>query len=119
MRECGHPLTELTNGQLRDWIHEVRRDLTERVQHEEALAEARVWDLQISLVDHCITGENQIEIEGPRRTLVGPRSASRRLDRAQAFKDLANRPVRLPHADGIQVRRIVFKTRTHRRGFDE
>ena len=77
-------------------------------------------DLQVRFVHDLVPGQNQIEIERPRRALVRPRPAGLALDRSQRLEDLRGPAASdSPTPDRVQVRRIVLQPVTDRCGFDD
>lgn len=76
-------------------------------------------DLQIRVLDHLISSQYQIQIDGARSALVRPRPAGVALDAPQGFVDFAGGSIRLPHSHGIEIRRIVLEAGTDGRRFDD
>jgi hypothetical protein len=74
---------------------------------------------QARLVDDLVTGEDEVEIERPRRIGARPRAAVSLFDVQKRIEQLARRPRRAADTGRVQVRRIVFQARPDRRCFDQ
>lgn len=114
-----YAIAELPRGQPGDRVDHIPRNLTQRMEHEEPFAKARMRDLEIPFLYDFIPRKNQVQIERPGRTLIRPRATRLRLNRAQCVEDLTDRPIRLTYADSVQIRRIVLEPRPDRCSFDD
>ena len=87
-------------------VHPIRRDLLERLEHEQALAEAWMRHRQAGRIDDGIAAENQIQIDGARRVWIGALAAEPLFDRQQHVEDRGGRQVRLPNHRRIEKHRL-------------
>ena len=81
--------------QSADRVAQVRRQLRQRTEHEEALAKSRMRHLQPGLVDDLVAEQHQIEIQGSRRARRRPASVPNSASmRSNAVQEIAQRRAR-------------------------
>lgn len=76
-------LGELSDREAAHGVDEIRRDRRERLQHEQPVSKARMWELKIPLLHDAVAEQDQVEIQRPRRTAVRPFAVSCLFDRQQ------------------------------------
>src|SRR3954468_986860 len=108
-------LQELRDGKACHRIRPVGRHVRQRLEHEAALAETRVWnDERRRFIDHFVAIENQVEIDRSRGAGMRPRTSELLLDvehlRQQFARGKRGRsgsrgidhtPLRPRHVDGL------------------
>lgn len=88
-------------------IAQVRRDSSQRPEHEESSPEARVWNLQSGFIDNLVAEQDEIEIEGAGRTWIWPLAAELALDGLQLGEEGAGVERRRAGNDRVEKKRLA------------
>ena len=86
-----------------DRIDQVWCDLSERLQHEEALTKSSVRYCECAVIDDLVAVQNQVQIQRPRCIRVRPLTSSLGLDVLKRSEQIVGRQPRVADNGRVQV----------------
>ena len=102
----GEFVEELGDRQPRHGLVEVGRNFRQRLEHEAALPESRVWDDKTRFIDGEIAKQDQVEVERAGSVLIWALATALALDGQEGVEEHPRRQIGLAHGRGVQEQRL-------------